>query len=55
MGMFDISARPYVGDNILSFAIPITKFERMADNMDESFLTTDTWKGLYVRMQKKQG
>lgn len=55
MGMFDISARLYVGEDILSFAVPISKFERMADNMEESFLTTDTWKGLYARMQKKQG
>jgi len=23
--------------------------------MDESFLTTDTWKVLYARMQKKHG
>ncbi len=55
MGMFDISARLYVGENTLSFAIPITKFERMADNMDESFLTTNTWNGVYERMRNKQG
>lgn len=50
MGMFDISARPYVGENIISFAVPVTKFERMTGNMDESFLSTDTWKRLYRRM-----
>jgi hypothetical protein len=51
--MFDISARPYVGENILSFAVPVTKFERMVENMEESFLTTDTWDRLYRRMQKE--
>jgi len=53
IGMFDISARPYVGENVLSFAIPASKFERMVDNMEESFLSTDTWNELYLRMQKK--
>ena len=53
LGMFDISARPYVGENTLTFAAPITKFERMVDNMDESFLITDSWKELYGRMRKE--
>ena len=53
IGMFDISARPYVGENILSFAVPINKFERMVGDMEESFLTTDAWDKLYRRMQKK--
>ena len=52
LGMFDISARPYVGEDTLTFAVPITKFERMVDNMDESFLVTDSWKELYGRMRK---
>ncbi len=46
LGMFDISARPFVGENVLSFAIPYPKFERMVENMDESFLTTGSWKSL---------
>jgi uncharacterized protein (DUF169 family) len=49
LGMFDISARPYVGKNALSFAIPLPKFQRMADNMSESFLATDSWKVLRRR------
>ncbi len=49
LGMFDISARPYVGENTLSFAIPMPKFRRMVDNMNESFLTTDSWRGLRRR------
>ena len=49
LGMFDISARPCVGENTLSFAVPFPKFQRMVDNMDDSFLTTDSWKGLRQR------
>jgi hypothetical protein len=52
LGMFDISARPYIGENTLTFAVPINKLDRMADNMDESFLTTDSWKELYGRIRK---
>lgn len=48
-GMMDISARPYVGENTLSFAVPYPKFERMVKNMDESFLTTDSWAELRNR------
>jgi uncharacterized protein (DUF169 family) len=49
LGMFDISARPYVGENTLSFAAPYPKFRRMVDNMEESFLTTDSWSVLRTR------
>jgi hypothetical protein len=49
LGMFDISARPCVGENTLSFAVPFPKFQKMVDNMSESFLTTDSWKDLRKR------
>lgn len=49
LGMFDISARPYVGEHSLSFAVPYPKFQKMVDNMDESFLTTKSWKALRKR------
>lgn len=49
LGMFDISARPCIGENTLSFAVPLPKFLRMVDNMGESFLTTDSWKTLRRR------
>ncbi len=49
LGMFDISARPCVGENTLSFAIPYPKFRRMVDNMGESFLATSSWKRLRER------
>jgi len=43
LGMFDVSARPSVSEQVLSFAVPMAKFERMIDNMDESFLITESW------------
>lgn len=46
LGMFDISARPYIGESSLSFSVPYPKFLRMVDNMSESFLRTESWKAL---------
>jgi hypothetical protein len=43
LGMFDVSARPSVPEQVLSFAVPFSKFKRMIDNMDESFLITESW------------
>jgi hypothetical protein len=43
IGMFDVSARPYVSKGELSFALPINKFKSMVDDMDESFLITPSW------------
>ncbi|MCX7833949.1 MAG: DUF169 domain-containing protein, partial [Ignavibacteria bacterium] len=50
LGMFDVSARPYVPENVLSFAVPIKKFITMVKNMDESFLITDSWKAVMKRI-----
>jgi hypothetical protein len=50
IGMFDPSARPHVGENILSFAAPLKKFGEMVEDMDESFLITPTWKRILKRM-----
>lgn len=43
LGMFDVSARPCVPENTLTFAIPLAKFARMVADMDESFLITESW------------
>jgi uncharacterized protein (DUF169 family) len=43
LGMFDPSARPHVPAGVLSFAVPMEKFVRMVENMEESFLITPTW------------
>jgi hypothetical protein len=50
LGMFDISARPFVEKDVLSFAIPMKKFETMVDNMDESFLITRSWERVKKRL-----
>jgi uncharacterized protein (DUF169 family) len=52
LGMFDVSARPYVPAETLSFAAPWPLFERMVANMEESFLITDSWKKVRARMAK---
>ena len=36
LGMFDVSARPFVPDNKLTFAVPLNKFMSMVNNMEES-------------------
>jgi len=43
IGMFDVSARPYVPKETLSFAVPMNKFRCMVDDMEQSFLITDSW------------
>jgi uncharacterized protein (DUF169 family) len=50
LGMFDVSARPYVPKETLTFAVPMNKFVRMIGNMEESFLITRTWDKVKRRM-----
>jgi hypothetical protein len=50
LGMFDVSARPFLGKTELSFSVPIKKFASMVDDMDESFLTTNSWKAIQRRI-----
>ncbi len=52
LGMFDVSARPFVPPTFLSFSVPMEKFVRMVDNMDESFLITGSWAKVLRRMQR---
>jgi hypothetical protein len=51
IGMFDVSARPYVPEDALTFAAPLSKVIRMIDNMDESFLITPSWKKVQERIK----
>lgn len=51
LGMFDVSARPFVRDNILTFAVPMNKFVRMVENMEESFLITSSWSKVNRRIK----
>jgi hypothetical protein len=51
LGMFDISARPFVGRNELSFSVPMKKFVSMVGDMEESFLTTRSWSIVQRRIE----
>jgi uncharacterized protein (DUF169 family) len=51
IGMFDPSARPFVSPDELTCAVPMNKFTRMVQNMDESFLITKTWKAMQKRIK----
>jgi len=53
VGLFDPSARPCVPSDTLTFSVPMAKFVKMIDYMDESFLITDTWKKVLKRIKKK--
>lgn len=50
IGMFDPSARTCVPKESLSFAAPYSKFEKMVENMEESFLLTETWNKVLGRI-----
>ena len=50
IGMFDPSARPFVSKETLSFSVPMEKFVTMVENMEDSFLVTNTWRNLNKRI-----
>jgi hypothetical protein len=52
IGMFDVSARPFVPENVLSFSVPMKKFITMLDNIEESFLITDSWNKVQQRIKR---
>jgi hypothetical protein len=50
LGMFDVTARPFVPQNVLTFAVPMVRFTAMVENMESSFLTTKTWRKVQERI-----
>jgi uncharacterized protein (DUF169 family) len=50
LGMFDVSARPFVSGEVLSFSVPMDKFVTMIGNMEESFLATPSWNKVQKRI-----
>jgi len=54
LGMFDVSARPFVPKDVLSFSVPISKFIKMVENMDESFLITQSWGKIQKRINEEK-
>ena len=55
IGMFDVSARPFIPENVLSISIPMNKFSVMIENMEESFLITGSWNKIQKRIKKEAG
>ena len=51
IGMFDPSARVCVPPDVLTLAVPMKKFIKMIDNMEESFLITETWQKIQRRIK----
>lgn len=51
IGMFDISARPFVNENTLTFTVPLGKLTSMMENMEESFLITKSWRLVQRRIK----
>ena len=50
LGMFDVSARPHVGRDELTFSVPIQRFKQMVGYMNESFLITNSWEKVKSRL-----
>lgn len=50
IGMFDPSARPYVPKDTLTLSLPMKKVIKMVDNMEESFLITESWNRVKKRI-----
>jgi len=51
IGMFDVSARPFVPRNTLTFSVTMNKFVMMTENMEESFLITPSWAKVQKRIK----
>jgi len=52
LGLFDVSARPYVQENILTFSLPYIRLIEITKYFDESFLTTHSWQKLRKRINQ---
>lgn len=50
IGMFDVSARPFVPRDVLTFSVPMAKLVRMIGSAEESFLITDSWQKVQARI-----
>ena len=53
LGLFDVSARPFVEPDILTLAMPTNLFLSLLNNQDESFLITKSWEMVRERIEKQ--
>lgn len=54
LGMFDVSARPFVEENVLTLAMPTKLFLELLNNQEESFLITNSWQRVRERIKKNR-
>ncbi|HUL29813.1 MAG TPA: DUF169 domain-containing protein, partial [Thermodesulfobacteriota bacterium] len=52
LGMFDVSARPMIDEDVLTLAMPFSVFLKLLGNVSGSFLETESWKKVLRRIQK---
>ncbi len=52
LGMFDVSARPMVEQEILTLSMPFSLFLTLLENVSGSFLETESWKKVHRRIQR---
>jgi uncharacterized protein (DUF169 family) len=52
LGMFDVSARPMVEKEVLTFSMPYVIFLKLLENVSGSFLETESWKKVLHRIEK---
>jgi uncharacterized protein (DUF169 family) len=52
LGLFDVSARPFVEAHVLTLAMPTKMFSLLLADQDKSFLITESWKKVRERIAK---
>ncbi|MBK9357389.1 MAG: DUF169 domain-containing protein [Bacteroidales bacterium] len=54
LGMLDVSARPFVHENVMSFALPVKRLEEITGFMEETFLITGSWEKVKKRINARK-
>jgi len=50
LGMVDIAARPFTESDVLSIAMPTKRLIQILDQMEDSFLSTKSWRLIQKRI-----